>query len=75
MVAGERIPDVTSSKVRNICDSVDKFMGANDEEIIARFRKLCETFDPVEDITRDTLKGARLAQAARENALRVRRRC
>jgi hypothetical protein len=72
LIAGADIPTVTSGKIRAVCEIIDKFMGGNDEDIIGQLRRLCERFEPTEEINRDRLKGVGLTATARTHALGVR---
>src|SRR5262249_35344558 len=56
-VCGSTIPQVNSAKIRNACESIEKFVSAGDDDTVKKIKELCAEIVDIDAITRDRLKG------------------
>lgn len=64
-------PKGNSRKIRTLCDKVYAFMEKTDDEVIKSIKKICEIFDPIEELTRDRIKGQQYVQEIRTKAIGI----
>lgn len=72
-IAGEGPTATTSNKVKKLCSEIDKFMSDGSEENVQILNSLAHLFEPVEEITRDRLKGQQFTAEARKMVLDYRK--
>jgi AIPR protein len=71
-VCGDRIPSLSSNKIKCTCNDIEKFASGNDDETVKAIRDLCASIVDINDITRDKLRASSLVADVREKALAAR---
>jgi hypothetical protein len=72
-VCGPTIPRLSSGKIRKVCESIETFMSAGDDDTVSKIKNLCATIvDDIDAITRDRLKGGTLVLDVKDRALAFR---
>ena len=66
---GDEIPQLSSKKITQSCEIIEKFVSKNDEDSIAKIRSLCASIVDINDITRDKMKTPTFSQDVKAKAL------
>jgi hypothetical protein len=68
-VCGEKIPQLSSPKIKKLCEDLEEFMSAGDDVTVQKIKGLCGEIVDMDDITRDKLKGSSLVPDVAAKAL------
>jgi hypothetical protein len=71
-VCGPTIPRLNSNKIKSVCESIQTFMSAGDEDTVKRIKDLCANIVDIDTITRDRLKTGTLVLDVKTKALAFR---
>lgn len=68
-ILGRQTSQPSSKKVAEDCEKIDKFMRSSRDKDIQKIRDLVQIFEPVDEITRDKIKGQTFVNFTRTKAL------
>jgi hypothetical protein len=68
-VCGSTIPEFNSRKIKKMCEAIENFMSASDDDTVKKIKDLCANIVDMDGITRDKLKGSNLALDVKTKAL------
>ena len=72
-ICGPKIPQLNSHKIKKMCEAIETFMSASDDETVKKIKSFCASIVDMDAITRDKLKGTNLAIDVKTKALEFRK--